>query len=212
DTERPVLVTGGTGGVGALVARRLAVRGVRELVLVSRRGGEAPGVGALVAELGELGAEVRVVACDVSDRVEVAEVVASVGSLGGVVHAAGVLDDGVVEMLSAEQVERVLRPKVDGAWYLHELTAGMDLSAFVVFSSVAALVGSPGQANYAAANAALDALVARRRAEGLSGTSLAWGLWAEATGMTGELGVEEVARLERMGVAAMPADDALDLF
>ncbi len=127
-------------------------------------------------------------------------------------HAAGVLDDGVVESLTAEQVERVMRPKVDAALHLHELTAGAELSAFVLFSSVAALIGSPGQANYAAANAALDALAARRRAAGLPGTSLAWGLWADATGMTGELDEAELARLERMGVTALSAELGRELF
>jgi acyl carrier protein len=123
-----------------------------------------------------------------------------------------VLDDGVVESLTPEQLARVMRPKVDAAWHLHELTAGMELSAFVVFSSVAALIGSPGQANYAAANAALDALAAKRRADGLPASSLAWGLWANATGMTGELDEAELARLEWMGVGALSAELGLGLF
>ncbi|MEK8173337.1 SDR family NAD(P)-dependent oxidoreductase [Streptomyces sp. M19] len=163
-----MVVTGGTGGLGAVFARHLAsAHGVRHLLLLSRRGLEADGAAELVAELAELGCEARVVACDVSDREQLASALGSVErSITAVVHAAGVLDDGVVEALSAEQVERVMRPKVDAAWHLHELTAGMDLSAFVLFSSVAALIGSPGQGNYAAANAALDALAASRRASG----------------------------------------------
>ncbi|MEV6766964.1 beta-ketoacyl reductase, partial [Streptomyces sp. NPDC051105] len=129
-----------------------------------------------------------------------------------VIHAAGVLDDGVITSLTAEQVERVMRPKVDAALHLHELTADMELSAFVLFSSVAALIGSPGQGNYAAANAVLDALAARRRAAGLPATSLAWGLWADATGMTGELDEAELARLERQGVGALSTELGVELF
>ncbi|WP_432015789.1 beta-ketoacyl reductase, partial [Streptomyces cucumeris] len=192
-----VLITGGTGGLGAVCARHLVERrGVRRLVLVSRRGPAADGVGELVTDLEARGAEVRVVACDVADREQLAEVLGALdGPLSAVVHAAGVLDDGVVESLSPEQVERVMRPKVDAAWHLHELTAEHDLSAFVLFSSVAALIGSPGQANYAAANASLDALAQIRTAAGLPATSLAWGLWENTTGMAGHLGETELARL-----------------
>jgi polyketide synthase 12 len=129
-----------------------------------------------------------------------------------VVHAAGVLDDGLVDTLTAEQLERVMRPKLDAALHLHELTADAELSAFVLFSSVASLIGSPGQANYAAANAALDALAARRRADGLRASSLAWGLWADTTGMTGDLDEAELARLERTGFGALSAELGLELF
>ncbi|MFD0349757.1 SDR family NAD(P)-dependent oxidoreductase [Kitasatospora aburaviensis] len=209
-----VLVTGGTSGLGALFARHLVERhGVEDLLLVSRRGAAAEGVAELVAELAVAGAAVRVEACDVADRDQLASLIASLDRpLAAVVHAAGVLDDGVIESMTAEQVERVMRPKVDAAWHLHELTAGMDLAAFVLFSSVSALIGTPGQANYAAANAALDALAAKRRADGLAATSLAWGLWADAGGMSGELAEAEVARLERIGVGAIPADLGPKLF
>ncbi|MCG6495745.1 SDR family NAD(P)-dependent oxidoreductase [Kitasatospora sp. A2-31] len=212
--DGPVLVTGGTSGLGALFAKHLVERhGVRDLVLVSRRGAAAEGVAELVAELAAAGATARVEACDVADRDRLAHLIDSLEKpLAAVVHAAGVLDDGVIESMTAEQIERVMRPKVDAAWHLHELTAGMDLAAFVLFSSVAALIGSPGQANYAAANAALDALAAKRRADGLAATSLAWGLWAEAGGMTGQLGDDEIARLERMGTVALTAETGLDLF
>ncbi|MEK8173346.1 SDR family NAD(P)-dependent oxidoreductase [Streptomyces sp. M19] len=176
------MITGGTSGLGAVFARHLATaRGARHLLLLSRRGLAAEGVAELVAELAELGCEARVVACDVSDREQLASALGSVERpVTAVVHAAGVLDDGVVEALSVEQVERVMRPKVDAAWHLHELTADADLSAFVLFSSVSALIGSPGQGNYAAANATLDALAGLRRAAGLPAAALAWGLWSDA--------------------------------
>ncbi|MEU3254881.1 SDR family NAD(P)-dependent oxidoreductase [Streptomyces sp. NPDC006997] len=214
DPEGSVLITGGTGGLGASFAEHFVREyGARHLVLVSRRGMAADGVRELVGELEASGAQVRVEACDVGDREQLAGLIGSLERpLGAVVHAAGVLDDGVIESLTAEQVERVLRPKVDAAMHLHELTAGMDLSAFVLFSSVAALIGSPGQGNYAAANAVLDALAAARRAAGLPGTSLAWGLWATAGGMAGGLGEAEIARLERMGTAALPTEVGLELF
>ncbi|MEU3664531.1 type I polyketide synthase, partial [Streptomyces sp. NPDC032940] len=213
-SDNTVLITGGTGGLGGLVARHLAAsEQVRDLLLVSRRGMAAEGVEELVGELRAAGARVRVEACDVGDREELARLIGSLERpLGAVVHAAGVLDDGVIESLTPEQLERVLRPKLDAALHLHELTAGMDLSAFVLFSSVAALVGSSGQANYAAANAFLDALAAARRADGLPATSLAWGLWANSTGMTGALDEAELARLARQGVGALPTELGLELF
>ena len=214
DPEGTVLVTGGTGGLGALVARHLAeTRGMRRLLLVSRRGADADGVDELVADLAERGAQAEVVACDVSDREQLAGLLGSLERpLTGVVHAAGVLDDGLVESLTPEQLDRVMRPKLDAALHLHELTAGMELSAFVLFSSVAALIGSPGQANYAAANAALDALAARRRSEGLPATSLAWGLWAEERGMAGALDEASVSRWARMGVTALSNELGLELY
>ncbi|WP_241839823.1 type I polyketide synthase, partial [Streptomyces sp. CB02058] len=207
-----VLVTGGTGGLGALVARHLVgVHGVRDLLLVSRRGLGAPGAEVLVADLEAAGASVSVVGCDVADRGALAAVLDGV-ALSGVVHVAGVLDDGVIGAMSPERLDGVFAPKADAAWHLHELTAGMDLSAFVMFSSVAGLLGGPGQANYAAANAFLDALAVVRVAGGLPGRSLVWGPWAGVGGMADRLSVGDVERLARQGFPALGAVEGLELF
>jgi NADPH:quinone reductase-like Zn-dependent oxidoreductase/acyl carrier protein len=213
DPQGTVLVTGGTGGLGAVFARHLAGQGAKHVVLVSRRGPDAEGVPELVAGLAALGAQVRVVACDVSRRDQLARLFGSLEyPLTAVIHAAGVLDDGLIESMTPERFARVLRPKLDAAWYLHELTAGMELSAFVLFSSVSGLIGNAGQSNYAAANAFLDALAAKRRAMGLPATSVAWGLWAEAGGMAGDLDDMSMARWARMGIAALPTERGLELF
>ncbi|MEO3792454.1 type I polyketide synthase, partial [Nonomuraea sp. B10E15] len=214
--EGTVLVTGGTGGLGALVARHLvAEHGVRNLLLVSRRGLDAPGATELVAELSELGAEVDVAACDVADRDALATVIASIPeerALRGVVHAAGVSDNGLVGSLSAERLHRVLGPKADAAWHLHELTRDLDLSAFVLFSSAGGSVLAAGQANYAAANVFLDALAVHRRLSGLVATSLAYGLWETDAGMSGSLSEADFGRMRRQGLPALTVDEGLALF
>ncbi len=211
-----VLVTGGTGTLGGLVARHLVSgHGVSHLLLASRRGLDAQGAPELKAELEALGASVRVAACDVAEREQLEALLDSVPKehpLDGVVHAAGVLDDGLIGSLTAERLDGVLAPKAGAAWHLHELTERLDLSMFVLFSSAAGTLGSPGQGNYAAANAFLDALAAYRRARGLTGTSMAWGLWEEASGLTGALSEADRSRMTRSGLRALPSAEGLHLF
>jgi acyl transferase domain-containing protein/short-subunit dehydrogenase/acyl carrier protein len=213
DARGTVLITGGTGALGTLVARHLVVRhGVRHLLLVSRSGGEAPSAARLESELG---AQVRIVACDTTDREQVRALISSIDEehpLRVVIHAAGVLDDGLMGTLTPERVTRVLEPKVDAAWHLHELTEHLDLSGFLLFSSISGILGSPGQASYCAANVFLDALAAHRRARGLPAISMAWGWWAEASGMAGDMSTADRARKERWGAVAMSAEEALELF
>ncbi|WP_049580089.1 type I polyketide synthase, partial [Streptomyces sp. SBT349] len=216
DPAGTVLVTGGTGTLGTLVARHLVTRyGVRSLVLASRQGPNTPGAEELRQELEQLGARVRIAACDVADRDQLARLLGEIPpehQLTGVVHTAGVLDDGLIEDLTPERVSAVLRAKVDAAWHLHELTREMHLGMFAMFSSAAGVLGGPGQGNYAAANAFLDALAQHRRAQGLAATSLAWGLWERASGLTGKLDERDRVRVSRAGMVPMPAEYALDLF
>ncbi|XRQ09183.1 SDR family NAD(P)-dependent oxidoreductase [Actinomadura welshii] len=216
DPAGTVLITGGTGVLGGLLARHLAARhGVRHLLLTSRRGPDAPGAAELRDELTALGADVTVAACDAGDRDAVAALLAAVPArhpLTAVVHAAGALDDGLLESLTPERLRTVLHPKADAARHLDELTRGLDLAGFVLFSGAAGLFGNPGQSAYGAASAYLDGLARRRRIEGLPGTSLAWGLWADASGMTGHLGDADLARVRRSGVLALSAEDGLAAF
>ncbi|MBL1102487.1 SDR family NAD(P)-dependent oxidoreductase [Streptomyces sp. 205] len=198
-----VLITGGTGALGAHVARRLAHAGAAHLLLAGRRGEQAPGMAALREELLALGSRVTIAACDVADRTALTELLAGIPAdlpLTGVVHAAGVLDDGVLDRLTPERFTTVFRAKVTSALLLDELTREADLSVFALFSSASAIVGNPGQANYAAANAVLDALAEQRRSQGLPATSIAWGAWGGG-GLAGAAAADEAAR--RAGVAAM---------
>ncbi|MFJ8492654.1 type I polyketide synthase [Streptomyces sp. NPDC094038] len=215
-SEGTVLVTGGLGLLGRLVTRHLVGDlGVRHLLLTGRRGNRTPGAAEFLAEITELGGQVTVAAVDAADRDALRAVLDGIPAqhpLTGVVHAAGTLDDGVLAALTADRLDTVLRPKADAAWNLHELTRDADLSEFVVFSSAAGVLGVPGQANYAAANTFLDALVAHRRARGLAATSLAWGLWAESSELTGHLDDTAHRRNARHGTRPLTTPEGLALF
>jgi type I polyketide synthase AVES len=216
DPDATVLITGGTGYLGRLLARHLVTtHGVRHLLLTSRNGPTAPGTAELVTELAELGARTTVVACDLADRRAVAALLAEVPAgnpLKAVIHTAGVVDDGVLTSLTPDRLDAVLSAKAHGAAHLHDLTRDSGLDAFIAFSSAAASFGSPGQANYTAANAFLDALMQQRHAHGLPGRSLAWGRWAEAGGMAENLAAADVARMTRGGLLPLTNAHGLALF
>ncbi|QUQ64259.1 type I polyketide synthase [Kutzneria sp. CA-103260] len=205
DPDGTVLVTGGTGGVGRLLVKHLVTRhGVRNLLLAARHGGGDD----LVADLAALGAKAEVATCDVSDRDQVRALVEG-RPLTAVIHAAGVVDDGLIESLDADRVATVLRPKADAAWHLHELTRDHDLAAFVLFSSGTGIVGNAGQAAYAAANTFLDALAVHRQAQGLPALSIAWGLWGIGAGMADALTRRDLDRIAGTGLPALTADHGL---
>ena len=216
DPQGTVLITGDTAGLGGLMARHLLIEhGVAHVMLASRRGAEQDGAGELADELRALGSRITLVACDIADRDAVKALIGSVPDeypLRGIVHAAGVSDDGTVDLSTSAQVDRVLAPKVDGALHLHELSSHLDLSAFVMFSSVLGTLGKAGSSDYAAANAFLDAIAAHRRAQGLPATSIAWGLWAPISDSS--RGARELDRLpaSSAGVGELSAEEGLRLF
>ncbi|MET9453424.1 type I polyketide synthase, partial [Streptomyces cinerochromogenes] len=211
DGEGTVLITGGTGGLGRLVARHLATRhGVRHLILTSRRGIQAPGATDLITELADLGTEAVVEACDAADRDALAALLTR-HTPTAVIHCAGILDDATITSLTPHHMDTVLRPKIDAAWHLHDLTRHLDLKAFVLFSSAAGVMGAPGQGNYAAANAYLDALATHRHTHKLPAHSLAWGLWGEAGGMNATLDEADQSRMAQAGVLPLSAADGLAL-
>ncbi|EST35182.1 hypothetical protein N566_17815, partial [Streptomycetaceae bacterium MP113-05] len=214
--EGTVLITGGTGALGGLLARHLVTRhGVRHLLLTNRQGPDAAAATALHTELTTLGATVSVAACDLTDPTAVAGLISSVGQdrpLTAVVHAAGTLDDALVTNLTTEQLRTVLAPKVAGTLNLHHATQDLPLRAFVLFSSITATLANPGQANYAAANAFLDALAHHRHAQGLPAQSIAWGLWNQPSGMTAHMGEADFSRIARSGMTPLTPERGLELF
>nr|WP_264956301.1 SDR family NAD(P)-dependent oxidoreductase [Mycobacterium kiyosense] len=216
DPEGTVLITGGTGVLGALLARHLVTRhGVRNLLLISRKGRAAENAARIESDLLELGARVRIESCDAAHRPSLQEVLAGISAehpLTAVIHAAGVLDDAVFAAQTPQHLDAVLRPKIDASWNLHDLTASTELALFVLFSSAAGVLGSPGQANYAAANAFLDGLAQHRRQLGLPAVSVAWGWWAQETGMTGHLDERDRTRMSRSGYIPMSSAEGLALF
>ncbi|HKQ69655.1 MAG TPA: SDR family NAD(P)-dependent oxidoreductase, partial [Polyangiaceae bacterium] len=215
EPEGTVLLTGGTGTLGSTLARHLVQKyNVKHLLLVSRRGLEAPGALALQQSLTRDGAAVTISACDASDPLALQRLLATIPAehpLTAVVHAAGTLDDGLLVSLNDNRLHAVMRAKVDAAWNLHQLTAHLDLAAFILFSSVSGILGSPGQANYAAANAFLDALAHHRSATGLHALALQWGYWEERSAMTAHLSDADLRRMTRGGLLPLSSQQALAL-
>ena len=215
DPRGTALITGGTGYLGAQVARHLvAEHGVRNLLLTSRRGGGAPGAAQLTAELAELGATVEIAACDVSDRAALAKLIEEIpegAPLRTVIHCAGVVGRGLVATLSADGLYETLAAKVDAAWHLHELTEPLDVSAFMLFSSAAGVLGSPLHGGYAAANVFLDALAQARAARGLPGLSIAWGLWDSTEGMGGDLRQAAGEMVARSGLRVIAPGEGMQM-
>ena len=216
DPNATVLITGGTGTLGALFARHLiSAYGVSHLLLASRRGAEAPGAAQLQEELAALGATVEIRACDVADPEQLAALVGSVSPehpLGAIIHSAGATDDGLIDSLDPERLQGTFAPKATAAWHLHQLSREIEGCELISFSSVAGTLQSPGQGNYAAANAFLDALAQARQGEGLAGCSLGWGGWEAESELTARLGEGDRARITRGGAGMLPAAAGLELF
>ncbi|MBU3863924.1 SDR family NAD(P)-dependent oxidoreductase [Streptomyces sp. 4503] len=213
--EGTVLITGGTGTLGALTARHLITHHkARNLLLVSRQGTDAPGADRLSAELTRLGARIRIAACDAADRDQLATVLADIPAdqpLTAVIHTAGALDDALLTDLTPERLGTVFRPKVDAITHLHDLTRDHDLAAFVIYSSATGALGTPGQANYAAANTYADALAQQRHAAGLPATSLAWGLWETTSALTAGMSTTHQQRTRHSGVIPLTDADGMRL-
>ncbi|HWO66145.1 MAG TPA: type I polyketide synthase, partial [Umezawaea sp.] len=209
-----VLITGGTGTLGSLIAEHLVTQHhVKHLHLISRRGPDAPNAEHLHETLTQLGATVTITACDITDPDQLAAAVhGAEPPLSGVIHTAGVLHDATFTALTPDDLNTTLRPKAQAAQHLHRLTRDTELAAFVLFSSIAATIGNAGQAAYSAANAAMEAVVADRRAQGLSAVAIAWGLWADTSEMTSKLGQAELHRAAQRGLVPMSAAEALAMF
>ncbi|WP_109527129.1 MULTISPECIES: type I polyketide synthase [Nocardia] len=216
DPGHTVMITGGVGTIGAALARHVVAQyGVARLLLTSRRGAETPGAAELVAELREGGAEATVAACDVADRAALAALLDGIDPehpLGAVIHCAGTVSDAAFEKLTIDDLDRVLPAKVDAAWNLYELTRDLDLSALVLFSSAAGVLGNAGQANYAAGNAYLDGLAVRAARSAVPATSLAWGLWSQSSGVSGHLAQRDLDRMARGGFTPLSTAEALGMF
>ncbi|MFB7812524.1 type I polyketide synthase, partial [Streptomyces virginiae] len=217
DPDGTVLITGGTGGLGRILARHLVTHhGARHLLLTSRTGPDAPGARELADELTAAGAHITITACDTADRAALKDLLGSIPAdhpLTAVVHAAGTLDDATLDNLTPRHLTQVLRPKSDAARNLHDLTRNHDLTHFVLFSSIAGLIGNPGQANYAAANTYLDALAHHRHHHGLPATSLAWGLWDTSTGsMAAQFSQADMERWAAKGILALTPERGMELF
>ncbi|MER6359178.1 type I polyketide synthase, partial [Streptomyces sp. NPDC001634] len=215
DPNGTVLITGGTGTLGTLAAHHLVTHHhIRHLLLLSRRGPGAPGAQELQERLTSLGAHVTITAADTADHGQLADALAGIDPahpLTAVIHTAGVLSDAMFAAQTPEHLDTVLAPKTDSARVLHELTKDHDLAAFVLYSSAAGTLGNPGQANYAAANAALDAYAHHLRTQGTPAVSLAWGLWADASGMTGHLDSGDQYRMSRQGALGLTREEGMAL-
>ncbi|MCK2244442.1 type I polyketide synthase [Crossiella sp. S99.2] len=210
-----ILITGGTGTLGTALASHLITNHqAQRLLLASRRGPNAPGAQQLHDELTQSGAHVEIIACDLTDSAAVATLVDGIPAehpLTAIFHTAGVLDDATLTTLTPAQLAHVVTAKARSAYLLHHHTRDHNLTAFVLYSSLAGILGNPGQANYAAANTFLDALAHHRHAQGRVATSLAWGLWAEASGMTGHLTETDQRRLITSGITPLDTEHALAL-
>ncbi|MDJ1138602.1 beta-ketoacyl reductase, partial [Streptomyces iconiensis] len=211
-----VLITGATGALGQLIAEHLITHhGIRHLLLTSRRGPHAPHADTLTHHLTQLGAHTTLLPCDTANRQELTNLLTHIPTqhpLTAVIHTAGVLDDALLTDLTPDRIDTTLRPKTDAAHHLHELTTHHPLDAFILFSSITGITGTPGQANYAAANTYLDALAQHRHTLGLPATSLAWGLWQQPHGMTAQLTTTDLTRITRTGITPLTTHEALHLF